>query len=54
MVLKGLPREYNMFTTVVVQKEKQMTFAKFKSALRSLPARGKHHDDRAKVRGKLF
>ena len=35
MVLKGLPSEYNTFATVIVQREKQMTFAEFKSALRS-------------------
>ena len=35
MVLKGLPNEYNTFATVIVQREKQMTFAEFKSALRS-------------------
>ena len=35
MVLKGLPSEYNTFATVIVQREKQMTFAEFKSALHS-------------------
>ena len=35
MVLKDLPSEYNTFATVIVQREKQMTFAEFKSALRS-------------------
>ncbi|CAB4019984.1 myosin heavy fast skeletal muscle, partial [Paramuricea clavata] len=44
MVLKGLPREYNTFATVVVQREKQMTFAEFKSALRS-------HEESAKTHG---
>ena len=42
MVLKGLPNEYNMFTTVIVQREKQMTFAEFKSALPS-------HEESAKT-----
>ena len=66
MVLKGLPSEYNTFATVVVQREEQMTFAEFKSALRSHKENakthgaetrqhgGKHHDEEAKVRGKLF
>ena len=35
MVLKGLPSEYNTFATVIVQREKQMTFNIFKSTLRS-------------------
>ena len=42
MVLKGLPTEYNTFATVIVQREKQMTFAEFKSALRS-------HEESAKT-----
>ncbi len=42
MVLKGLPSEYNTFATVVVQREKQMNFAEFKSALRS-------HEESAKT-----
>mgnify|MGYP002803371089 CR=1 FL=1 len=42
MVLKGLPSEYNTFSTVIVQREKQMTFAEFKSALRS-------HEESAKT-----
>ena len=35
MVLKGLPSEYNTFATVIVQREKQMTFNIFKSTLHS-------------------
>ena len=35
MVLKGLPSEFKTFSTVVTQKEKPMTFAEFKVALRS-------------------
>ena len=35
MVLKGLPRSYKTFSTVVIQREKQMTFSKFKAALRN-------------------
>ena len=42
MVLKGLPTEHNTFATVIVQREKQMTFAEFKSALRS-------HEESAKT-----
>ena len=42
MVLKGLPTEYNTFATVIVQREKQKTFAEFKSALRS-------HEESAKT-----
>ena len=42
MVLKGLPNEHNTFATVIVQREKQMTFAKFKSALCS-------HEESAKT-----
>ena len=42
MVLKGLPTEYNTCATVIVQREKQMTFAEFKSALRS-------HEESAKT-----
>ena len=44
MVLKGSPGEYNTFATIVVQREKQMTFVEFESALRS-------HEERAKTRG---
>ncbi|CAB3995742.1 myosin heavy fast skeletal muscle [Paramuricea clavata] len=44
MVLKGLPREYDTFATIVVQREKQMTFAEFKSTLRS-------HEESAKTHG---
>ena len=35
MVLKGLPRNYKAFSTVVIQREKQMTFSEFKTALRN-------------------
>ena len=35
MVLKGLPREFKPFTTVVTQKEKATTFSEFKVALRN-------------------
>ena len=42
MVLKGLPNEYNTFAKVIFQREKQMTFAEFKSALRS-------HEESAKT-----
>ena len=35
MVLKGLPTQYNMFKTVVTQREREMSFTEFKVALRS-------------------
>ena len=35
MVLKGLPVEFKPFTTVITQKEKPLTFAEFKVALRN-------------------
>ena len=35
MVLQGSPSKYNMFVMVIMQREKQMTFIKFKSMLRS-------------------
>ena len=35
MVLKGLPRNYKTFSTVVIQREKQITFSEFKTALRN-------------------
>lgn len=35
MVLKGLPADFKLFTTVITQKEKPMTFSQFKVALRS-------------------
>ncbi|XP_028418040.1 uncharacterized protein LOC114542791, partial [Dendronephthya gigantea] len=35
MALKGLPASYKTFSTVVIQREKQMTFAEFKIALRN-------------------
>ena len=33
MILKGLPSEFKTFSTIVTQKDKQMTFAEFKVAL---------------------
>lgn len=35
MVLKGLPAEFKPFSTVITQKDKSLTFSKFKVALRS-------------------
>ena len=35
MVLKGLPRNYKTFSTVVIQREKQITFSEFKTALQN-------------------
>ena len=35
MVLKGLPNAYKTFSTVVIQREKQMSFGDFKIALRN-------------------
>ncbi|CAB4039167.1 Retrovirus-related Pol poly from transposon TNT 1-94, partial [Paramuricea clavata] len=35
MVLKGLPSNFKTFSAIVVQRDKQMTFAEFKVALRS-------------------
>ena len=35
MVLNGLPSEFNTFTTVVTQKEQQMSFTDFKVSFRS-------------------
>ena len=35
MVLKGLPKEYQPFTTVITQKEKSLSFSEFKVALRN-------------------
>ncbi|CAB3996656.1 myosin heavy fast skeletal muscle [Paramuricea clavata] len=51
MVLKGLPREFDTFATVVVQKEKQMTFAEFNSALRSHEESAKTHGGKAASAG---
>ena len=51
MVLKGLPMEYDTFATVVVQREKQMTFAEFKSALRSHEESAKTHGGKAASAG---
>ena len=35
MILKGLPRSYKTFSTVVIQREKPMTSSEFKTALRN-------------------
>ena len=35
MVLKGLPNQFQTFCTIVTQRDKQMTFAEFKTSLRS-------------------
>ena len=35
MVLKGLPNRFNAFNTVVVQKDKELTFSELKSHIRS-------------------
>ena len=35
MMLKGLPRSNKTFSTVVIQREKPMTFSEFKTALRN-------------------
>ena len=35
MVLKGLPSIFKTFSAIVVQREKEMTFAEFKTALRN-------------------
>ncbi|KAL7637430.1 UNVERIFIED_CONTAM: hypothetical protein RMT77_012158 [Armadillidium vulgare] len=35
MVLKGLPSGYRTFSTVIIQKERPLTFSEFKVALRS-------------------
>ena len=35
MALKGLPSSYSAFSTVVTQKDKDITFLEFKSALKS-------------------
>jgi len=48
MVLKGLPSEYKTLCTVVTQKDKELTFAEFKVALRSFEEAEKqnsHRDD---------
>ncbi|CAB3996099.1 myosin heavy fast skeletal muscle [Paramuricea clavata] len=54
MVLKGLPREYDTFATVVAQREKQMTFAEFKSALRSHKESAKTHGGKAASRENIM
>ena len=35
MVLKGLPPNLKLFTTVIIQKKKTLTFSEFKGCLRS-------------------
>jgi hypothetical protein len=35
MVLKGLPNDFKTFSTIVTQRDKQMSFTEFKVALRS-------------------
>ena len=35
MVLKGLPKNFKTFSAIVIQRDKQMTFAEFKVALRN-------------------
>ena len=35
MVLKGLPSSFKAFSAIVVQQDKQMSFAEFKASLRS-------------------
>ena len=35
MVLKGIPRNYKTFSTVIIQREKKLTFSEFKTALRN-------------------
>ena len=44
MVLKGLPRNYKTFSTVVIQREKQMTFSEFKTALRNYEEKEKSYN----------
>ena len=41
MILKGLPNEYNTFTTVMTQKDAPMTFQNFKTTLRNFEEAGK-------------
>jgi hypothetical protein len=41
MVLKGLPSSFKRFSAIVVQRDKEMTFAEFKTALRSYEEREK-------------
>ena len=33
MALKGLPGSYKMFSTIIIEREKQMTFTEFKTTL---------------------
>ena len=35
MTMKGLPSEYKTFCTIITQKEKELTFAEFKTAIRT-------------------
>jgi hypothetical protein len=41
MVLKGLPNNFKTFSAIVVQRDKEMTFAEIKTALRSYEEREK-------------
>ena len=41
MILKGLPNEYNTFTTVMTQKDAPMMFQNFKTALINFEEAGK-------------
>ena len=41
MILKGLPNEYNTFTTVMTQKDASIMFQNFKTALRDFEEAGK-------------
>ena len=41
MILKGLPNEYNTFTTVMTQKDTPMTFQNFKTAQKNFEETGK-------------
>ena len=43
MVLKGLPENYKTFSTVVCQKDKQMSFSEFKTSLKSFEETEKFH-----------
>ena len=45
MVLKGLPAEFKTFSTVIVQKEKPVTFSEFKLALRNFEETEKSRQD---------
>ena len=41
MVLKELPSSFKTFSAIVVQQDKQMSFAEFKASLRSYELRRK-------------